>query len=85
MPILVGALDAASEKRYGEILAPYLLQPENLFVISSDFCHWGRRFKYTPFDPAAGEIHQSIEALDKKGMGLIEAQDIAGIHWISMM
>jgi len=29
-----------------------------------------------------GEIHQSIEALDKKGMGLIEAQDIAGIIYI---
>lgn len=25
------------------ILAPYLEDEENLFVISSDFCHWGSR------------------------------------------
>lgn len=41
------ALYCRSEAKYGEILAPYLDDPSNLFVISSDFCHWGRRFSYT--------------------------------------
>lgn len=40
VPILVGAISAASEARYGEILAPYLADPANFFVVSSDFCHW---------------------------------------------
>jgi predicted class III extradiol MEMO1 family dioxygenase len=24
----------------------YLRDPENFFVISSDFCHWGERFRF---------------------------------------
>lgn len=40
VPILVGSIDAKKEAAYGKILAPYLADPENFFVISSDFCHW---------------------------------------------
>lgn len=39
-----------SEARYGKLLAPYLDDPASLFIISSDFCHWGRRFSYTFYD-----------------------------------
>lgn len=53
------------EKLYGDILAPYLNDPQNLFVISSDFCHWGSRFRYTYYDESAGPIHKCIEKLDK--------------------
>lgn len=38
-----------SEGLYGKILGPYLDDPSNLFIISSDFCHWGSRFSYSPF------------------------------------
>ena len=37
---MVGATNAAKEKEYGRLLAPYLADKENLFIISSDFCHW---------------------------------------------
>jgi len=40
VPILVGATSVRKEKAYGEVLAKYLASPENVFVISSDFCHW---------------------------------------------
>lgn len=53
-------------------MAPYLADPENLFVISSDFCHWGQRFRYTYYDRACGQIYKSIEKLDKNGMDIIE-------------
>jgi predicted class III extradiol MEMO1 family dioxygenase len=39
--------------------------PQNLFVISSDFCHWGSRFRYNYYDKSAGPIWKSIENLDK--------------------
>jgi Memo-like protein len=39
-----------SEAVYGEALASYLDDPGNLFVISSDFCHWGTRFNYTYYN-----------------------------------
>lgn len=41
VPILVGALSKNKEHEYGKLLSKYLADPSNLFVISSDFCHWG--------------------------------------------
>eukprot|EP00236_Picocystis_salinarum_P003738 CAMPEP_0183829256 /NCGR_PEP_ID=MMETSP0807_2-20130328/3212_1 /TAXON_ID=88271 /ORGANISM="Picocystis salinarum, Strain CCMP1897" /LENGTH=289 /DNA_ID=CAMNT_0026074463 /DNA_START=161 /DNA_END=1030 /DNA_ORIENTATION=- len=75
VPIMVGSLTAINEKKYGKILAPYLEEPENFFIISSDFCHWGRRFNYTFYDRKHGQIHQSIEHLDREGMRIIEQGD----------
>lgn len=72
VPIMVGSITPENEEKYGEILAPYLADPQNLFVISSDFCHWGQRFRYTYYDKQCGPIHKSIEKLDKAGMDLIE-------------
>ena len=43
VPVLVGALKRDSEKLYGQIFSKYLMDPTNLFVISSDFCHWGKQ------------------------------------------
>jgi hypothetical protein len=73
VPILVGSLSLDKEQTYGRILARYLADPDNLFVISSDFCHWGQRFRYTYYDKSHGEIWQSIEQLDKMGMSIIES------------
>ncbi|XP_060515747.1 protein MEMO1 isoform X1 [Cylas formicarius] len=72
VPILVGSLSPDREAYYGRILAPYLADPKNLFVISSDFCHWGHRFRYTYYDRSYGNIYQSIEGLDRVGMNIIE-------------
>ncbi|XP_014677563.1 PREDICTED: protein MEMO1-like isoform X2 [Priapulus caudatus] len=77
VPVFVGYLNLARQQKYGEIFAPYLANPENLFVISSDFCHWGRRFGYTPYNESRGEIYQFIEHLDRMGMDLIEKLDPA--------
>ena len=46
VPIMVGDLKGDKGTNYGKILSPYLEDPENLFVISSDFCHWGRFKKF---------------------------------------
>lgn len=60
VPIMVGNTDPSTEKQFGSLLAPYLADSSNVFVISSDFCHWGSRFSYTYYlpsstsDPAAG-------------------------------
>jgi AmmeMemoRadiSam system protein B len=80
IPILVGSLDASKLEKYGQLLAPYLCDPRNVFVISSDFCHWGRRFSYTPHNPADGEIWQHIEKLDHQGMELIEKMNLADFN-----
>lgn len=77
IPVLVGSLSTDKEKLYGSIFSQYLADPENFFVISSDFCHWGQRFRYTFYDKSCGDIWQSIEALDKMGMDAIEQMDPA--------
>ena len=41
VPVLVGALRESKEAEYGRIFSRYLADPANLFVVSSDFCHWG--------------------------------------------
>lgn len=56
VPILIGALSPEAEASYGKLLAPYLEDPATLFVISSDFCHWGRRFNYTYYDKTQGQV-----------------------------
>jgi MEMO1 family protein len=53
IPILVGGTSPDAERSYGEILAPYLADPTSVFVVSSDFCHWGLRFSYTYYLPAS--------------------------------
>lgn len=65
VPILVGSLTTKQEMQYGKLLAPYLADPQNLFVVSSDFCHWGERFRYTYYNKSWGYIHEAIQTLDE--------------------
>ncbi|KAI1614200.1 MEMO1 family [Exophiala viscosa] len=53
VPIMVGATNPATESALGKMLAPYVADEGNAFVISSDFCHWGSRFGYTYYLPDA--------------------------------
>ncbi|KAF9414270.1 hypothetical protein BGZ76_004899 [Entomortierella beljakovae] len=88
VPILVGALSEQTERQFGKLLAPYLDNPENLFIVSTDFCHWGQRFSYTYYasndgtafshgrgvNPKNPQIFEFIEKLDRQGMEKIEQQ-----------
>lgn len=47
VPIMIGGTSPDTERALGKILAPYIADESNAFVISSDFCHWGGRFSYT--------------------------------------
>jgi MEMO1 family protein len=53
VPLLVGSNDGPEEKEIGRLLAPYVRDPTNAFIISSDFCHWGRHFSYRPYSATA--------------------------------
>uniref|UniRef100_A0A1I8B3Z8 Protein MEMO1 n=1 Tax=Meloidogyne hapla TaxID=6305 RepID=A0A1I8B3Z8_MELHA len=76
VPILVGSLSTTRQQFYGRIFANYIADPTNLFVISSDFCHWGQRFRYTPMESTgARPIHEQITTLDKQGMDVISSLD----------
>ncbi|KAF6827915.1 hypothetical protein CPLU01_08841 [Colletotrichum plurivorum] len=51
IPILIGDNSKSEEKEIGKWLAPYFKDPENAFIVSSDFCHWGSHFDYTVYTP----------------------------------
>lgn len=65
VPVLVGALSTKGEAEYGKLLAPYLEDPSNVFVLSSDFCHWGSRFQYQHVEQGCA-LHEGIEKLDRQ-------------------
>lgn len=54
MPIVVGNTSPRAEADYGRLLAPYLAAPGAVVIASSDFCHWGSRFRYTYYEPDPG-------------------------------
>lgn len=76
VPIIVGSISYKKEQMYGKLLSEYINDDETLFVISSDFCHWGMSFDYTPYDKSVSDsVSGYIKALDKQGMDIIEEQD----------
>lgn len=78
IPLMVGSIERNKEIYFGKLLTPYFEDERTLFVISSDFCHWGPNFDYYYYEEECGEIHKSIEAVDKRGIELIEKQDSKG-------
>jgi AmmeMemoRadiSam system protein B len=51
IPIMIGSTNPSTETALGKLLAPYIADATNIFIISSDFCHWGKRFGYTYYLP----------------------------------
>jgi MEMO1 family protein len=75
LPIMCGHLDTHHETSYGQALAEIIARPEVVTVVSTDFCHWGRRFAYQPTaNNAQVPIHEYIKQLDQEGIDLIEMQ-----------
>lgn len=87
VPILIGDNNGPKEKEFGAVLAPFLQDQDNAFIVSSDFCHWGTRFRYTAYVPAADRldelqsvkrqstlptpIHEGIRVLDQLAMDAV--------------
>ncbi len=63
------------EQRVGEILKPYFEDENTMFCVSSDFCQWGKRYRFTYYNEKDGEIYNSIKELDYLGFSHIENQD----------
>eukprot|EP01064_Diplonema_japonicum_P015898 TRINITY_DN2390_c0_g2_i4.p1 TRINITY_DN2390_c0_g2~~TRINITY_DN2390_c0_g2_i4.p1 ORF type:complete len:300 (+),score=60.88 TRINITY_DN2390_c0_g2_i4:49-948(+) len=81
VPMVVGMLDEEGAASYGRLLAPYFDDPGTRFVISSDFCHWGSRFRYTyHYEKSTYPlIGDAVIAMDHAGMELMEKQDRNGL------
>ncbi len=76
VPIMVGAVNKQQQEYYGKIFSEFIKDEKTLFIISSDFCHWGDNFDYQPLEGNIKEAYKFIESLDKMGIDLIEKQDV---------
>jgi len=75
LPIMVGAISTSKEEYFGTLLSPFLSRSSVCTIISSDFCHWGSRFRFSPMPTQPQqEIYEYIEWLDRLGMNYISLQ-----------
>jgi len=78
VPVVVGSLNeeecgAAAEAVRG------ILDEDSLLIVSSDFTHYGPRFRYTPFaETSEQELLGKIRELDMGAVRKIEAFDASG-------
>ena len=72
IPIIVGDNDFDTNKKIAESLYELYEDKNTLFVISSDFCHWGRNFGFMTYDKKFEYIWESIQDLDKQALDIIE-------------
>jgi MEMO1 family protein len=76
VPIMIGGTNPDTEKALGGVLARYIADPSNAFVLSSDFCHWGQRFSYTYYIPDAPSPAISAEKLPNSPSNPDEQSDL---------
>lgn len=74
-PVMCGSLSTESEITFGSLLSEIIHRPDVLTIVSTDFCHWGRRFNYQPVPDKNIPIHEFIQHMDRRGMDLIAAQE----------
>lgn len=77
LPIMVGEIDKDATLSMGKVFSSLIEREDTIFVISSDFCHWGNNFGYSPFS-GKGAIWEYIERMDKEGIQFIEKIDFQG-------
>jgi len=68
VPLMVGTLYQEDVKKYVNVLKEYFIDPKTLFVVSTDFCHWGARFGYMDY---TASVSEHVQKLDKQAQDII--------------
>ncbi len=76
IPGIVGFTDLPAANKLAELLLP-LWEPDTLWIISSDFTHYGRAFQYLPFTT---NIAENLRNLDLGAVELITQLDLEGFN-----
>lgn len=82
LPILVGNIDRkAAGEAASAILGAIRGRPRPLFIVSTDFTHYGRNFGYLPFTHTdASVLKKKIRELDTGAIELILKKDAEGFR-----
>lgn len=74
LPLVVGSLSMQDVRTLAPLMAE-LDAPGTLWIVSSDFTHYGARFRYVPFTEG---VPERLRAQDHAAAGLIVNRDLAG-------
>lgn len=75
LPLVVGGIAPADLEPLAKMFAA-IDSPETLWIISSDFTHYGENFRYTPFGESAPP--EELNRLDREAAERIAARDLDG-------
>ena len=79
LPILVGELDDSDAQRAAATIAASVADSRPLFIVSTDFTHYGPNFGYEPFRNEGGQSTSvKLKELDGGAVDLICKKDLAG-------
>lgn len=74
VPMLVGAMqDLGDIMRTAHMLRRYI-KPDDLIVVSSDFTHYGPRYRYLPFHR---NIRENVRKIDKEAFDCLKHANLA--------
>ena len=72
IPLLVGSLNENREAEISTVLSPLIMEEKTLFIISSDFTHWGEIFHFTQLGSAKKkQLSQQLEIFDERATNII--------------
>ena len=71
IPIVIGDGNLNKNIQLGKCLYNLFEDSKTLFVISSDFCHWGKNFDYIYYNKKFKTIWESTEDLDRQALDII--------------
>ncbi|HOX36519.1 MAG TPA: AmmeMemoRadiSam system protein B [Candidatus Brocadiia bacterium] len=74
VPLVVGQIDGKMADVVASILKNMMTE-DTLFVVSTDFCHYGRAFDFVPF---TGNVPENLRALDMGAADLCVSKNNAG-------
>lgn len=81
LPILAGDFTEEEATLIADSIAKTVAAKKNpLFIISSDFTHYGPNFDYTPFTGSGKVLNKKINELDSGAINLILRKDVKGFY-----
>ena len=71
IPMVIGDGNLEKNRKLGKYLYDLYEDKKTLFVISSDFCHWGSNFDFTYYNKKFKTVNESTEDLDRQALKII--------------
>lgn len=75
VPVVCGDLDQVDMEALAAVLVPRFWRADTLWIVSTDFTHFGRAFGYVPF---RREVPERLRELDTGAVERILEQDVGG-------